>query len=164
MQEDRRVDGFWAAAFWGGLSGSALVLGAAIAWWAEVPARVVAATMAFGSGVLISALSFDLMQEAFHQGGFTATAAGFLGGGAIFTAANMAIAGFGGAGRKRSGDQQPKAEEAADSASRSARCWMESRRRSSSASACWAGRASPSSRSRPSSSPMCRKGCRARRA
>ncbi len=111
MAEDHGVDGFWAAAFWGGLSGSALVLGAAIAWWAKVPARVVAATMAFGSGVLISALSFDLMQEAFHQGGFAATAAGFLGGAAVFTAANMAIAGHGGTGRKRSGDQQVKAEE-----------------------------------------------------
>jgi ZIP family zinc transporter len=39
--------------------------------------------MAFGAGVLISTLSFELMDEAFRSGGYTATAAGFLGGAAI---------------------------------------------------------------------------------
>ena len=58
------------AGFWGLVGGSALVLGAAIAWVAAVPPRLVAAVMAFGSGVLISALSFDLMDAAFRSGGF----------------------------------------------------------------------------------------------
>jgi len=41
----------------------ALVLSAAIAWFAPVPDRAIAMVMAFGSGVLISALSFELMDE-----------------------------------------------------------------------------------------------------
>jgi ZIP family zinc transporter len=64
------------AGFWGLLAGSALVLGAAIAWFVPVPRRVIAAVMAFGSGV-ISALSFELMDEAFRRGGFDPTSIGF---------------------------------------------------------------------------------------
>ena len=61
------------AGLWGLLSGSALVLGAAIATFVALPARAVAAIMAFGSGVLISALSFELMDEAYRQGGVAST-------------------------------------------------------------------------------------------
>ena len=46
------------AGLWGLLAGGALVVGAAVAWFLQVPRRVVASVMAFGSGVLISALSF----------------------------------------------------------------------------------------------------------
>ena len=35
-----------------------------MAWFVRVPQRVVATVMAFGAGVLISALSFDLVDEA----------------------------------------------------------------------------------------------------
>ena len=35
-------------------------------YYANVSARAVAGVMAFGSGVLLSALSFELMQEAFE--------------------------------------------------------------------------------------------------
>jgi ZIP family zinc transporter len=80
------------AGLWGLLGGTALVFGAGIAYLARVPPRVVAAVTAFGSGVLISALSFDLMEEATASGGFAAaTAAGFLAGAAIYTAANIVI-------------------------------------------------------------------------
>ena len=41
------------AIFWGFVSGGALVLGAAIGYLVRVPRQVVAAVMAFGSGVLI---------------------------------------------------------------------------------------------------------------
>ena len=57
------------AGLWGLVSGSALVIGAAIAYLVAVPPRIVAFVMSFGSGVLISALSFDLMEEAFALGG-----------------------------------------------------------------------------------------------
>lgn len=77
-----------------------------MAWYARVPTRVIAAVMAFGSGVLISALSFELMDEAFRTGGLPATAVGFLGGAAIYTAANLWLARRGAKHRKRSGDQQ----------------------------------------------------------
>jgi len=96
------------AGLWGLLSGSALVLGAAVAWWSRIPVRIIAAIMAFGSGVLISALSFELMDEALRRGGFAATAAGFIAGAAAYTAANVAISRRGAKHRKRSGDQQPE--------------------------------------------------------
>ncbi len=73
------------AGFWGLVAGGALVIGALIGYFASVPQRVVAGIMAFGSGVLISALSFDLMEEAYERGGFTATGIGFIGGALIFT-------------------------------------------------------------------------------
>ena len=75
------------AAFWGFFSGGALVLGAAVGYLGKVPPRVIAGVMAFGSGVLISALSFELMEEAFEQAGLPATATGFL---ASFTLTEIA--------------------------------------------------------------------------
>ena len=98
------------AGLWGLLSGSALVLGALLAWFVRIPPRAIAAVMAFGSGVLISALSFELMDEAYRTGGFVATAAGFLGGAAVYTAANMYLNRRGAKHRKRSGDQHPSDE------------------------------------------------------
>ena len=94
------------AGWWGLLSGSALVLGALLAWFVRIPPRIIAGTMAFGSGVLISALSFELMDEAIHRGGYIATSLGFLGGASVYTGANVALARWGAKHRKRSGDQQ----------------------------------------------------------
>ena len=97
----------WAmAGFWGLVSGSALLLGAAIGYYARVPQRLIAAIMAFGSGVLVSTLSLELMEEAYATGGFNATALGFVGGGAIYTLANWLLARHGAKHRKRSGHQQ----------------------------------------------------------
>lgn len=100
-----------AAAGWGLLAGSALVLGAALGYALRVPPRLVAGIMAFGSGVLISALSLDLMLEAADTGGFTAAAVGFLGGATLYTIANILVTRRGAHHRKRSGDQQAKASE-----------------------------------------------------
>jgi zinc transporter, ZIP family len=94
------------AGLWGLLAGSALVLGAAIAWLVPVPQRVVASVMAFGAGVLISALAFDLVDEAERSGGLLPTTLGFLGGAVVYVAANVALARHGARHRKRSGDQQ----------------------------------------------------------
>lgn len=96
---------------WGLLAGSALLIGAAIGFLAPIKQRAIAGIMAFGSGVLISALSFDLMNEAFKQGGFRPAAIGFLGGAAIFTGANLILNRQGAKHRKRSGHQQPKKSE-----------------------------------------------------
>jgi ZIP family zinc transporter len=99
------------AGLWGLLAGSALVLGAAVGCLIAVPRRLIAAVMAFGSGVLISALSFELMDQAYRSGGFAATAAGFLAGAAVYTAANVYISRRGAHARKRSGAQQRTADE-----------------------------------------------------
>lgn len=91
------------AGFWGLLGGSALLLGAAIAYFASLPQRLIAAVMAAGSGVLISAVAFDLMDEAYERGGFDSTSMGFLAGAVIYTAANVYISRRGAKHRKRSG-------------------------------------------------------------
>jgi ZIP family zinc transporter len=99
------------AGWWGLLAGGALLIGAAVGYLAKVPGRVIAGIMAFGAGVLISALSFELMDEAFKRGGFDATAIGFLGGAVIYSVANWALARRGAKHRKRSGNQQPSESE-----------------------------------------------------
>lgn len=101
----------WLAGGAGLLAGAALLLGSAIAWFVNVPTKVVAAVMAFGSGVLISALAFDLVSEALDQGGMVATLSGFLAGALVYVVANMVLARFGARHRKRSGNQQPSQQE-----------------------------------------------------
>ncbi len=93
----------WTAGFWGLVAGSALVVGALIGFYLRVNQRVIAGMMAFGGGVLISALSFDLMDEAYKRGGFDSTALGFLGGAALYTGANWLLSRAGAKHRKRSG-------------------------------------------------------------
>src|SRR4051812_11095514 len=51
------------------------------------------------------------MDEAFRKGGFDAAAIGFLGGAALYTAANWFLAHHGAKHRKRSGRQQPSESE-----------------------------------------------------
>ena len=105
------MPGWLEAAGWGFVGGGALVLGALVAWLVTVPPRVVAWVMAFGSGVLISALAFELVDEAEATGGLTPTALGFLGGAVAYVAANAVLARRGAQDRKRSGAQQPSEQE-----------------------------------------------------
>jgi len=104
------MNGIWEAGFWGAVGGSALVLGAALGWFLALPQRLIAAVMAIGSGVLISAVAFDLMDEAYRQGGLAATGAGFVGGALVYTVANIIVSRRGARHRKRSGGQQPGPE------------------------------------------------------
>jgi ZIP family zinc transporter len=87
------------------------VLGAAVAWLVHVPAKIVAGIMAFGAGVLISALAFELVDEAVQEGGAVATAVGFLAGAAVYVAANALLDRHGARHRKRSGEQQPSEDD-----------------------------------------------------
>lgn len=96
------------ALLWGMLAGGALVFGAALGYLMNLPQRVIAGVMAFGSGVLIAALSLELMEEAFAMGGFNATLLGFVSGALAFTFANVALSSRGATHRKRSGELQPK--------------------------------------------------------
>lgn len=63
--------------------------------------------MAFGSGVLISAVAFDLVAEAADTGGLAATAIGFAVGALAYLGANLALDRRGARHRKRSGELQP---------------------------------------------------------
>ena len=100
------------AGLWGLLGGAALVLGALVAWFVRVRQDVVATVMAFGAGVLISAVAFDLMQEAEANGGLPATASGFLGGALLYLGANAVLARHGARHRKRSGNQPSEQDQA----------------------------------------------------
>lgn len=103
------------AGLWGLGAGLALLLGAGAGYFARLPQRLIAGITAFGGGVLISALAFDLMEGAYSKGGFDSTAVGFLGGAAVYTAANVYLSRRGAKHRKRSGRQQPSEAEAAGS-------------------------------------------------
>jgi len=105
------------AGLWGLLGGSALVLGALIAWFIDLPQRWVAAVMALGSGVLISAVAFELMDEAFRQGGFDSTSFGFLSGAVVYTLANLYLNRRGGKHRKRSGSASAEKQQHASEGS-----------------------------------------------
>ncbi|RYZ67562.1 MAG: ZIP family zinc transporter [Proteobacteria bacterium] len=94
------------AGLWGFLSGSALILGSLIGYFFNLRQGAIATVMAFGSGVLISALSFDLMDEAYKQGGFVAIAIGFLSGAVIYTFAARLLSAKGAKHRKRSNGMQ----------------------------------------------------------
>jgi zinc transporter, ZIP family len=94
------------AAFWGLFSGSALVIGAVIGYRWQIPVRITGMIMAFGSGVLISALAFDLMDEALSKGGFLSVSCGFVSGAVIYTLANYILNRKGAKHRKRSGEHQ----------------------------------------------------------
>lgn len=103
------------AGFWGFVAGAALLIGAGVGYFVRVPQRLIACIMAFGSGVLISALAFELVEKAYERGGLTSTAVGFVGGAAIYTAANWVLSKRGAQHRKRSGEQQPSEDEAGGS-------------------------------------------------
>lgn len=85
------------AAVWGGVAGLALVFGAFIGYFVPLPHKVVSSVMAFGSGVLISALSFELMGKAAEQGGMLPSASGFCTGVLIYSLANYLVSHHGGA-------------------------------------------------------------------
>ncbi|WP_066726333.1 MULTISPECIES: ZIP family metal transporter [Sphingomonas] len=104
------MPGVIVAGLWGLLGGSALLIGAAIAYVVELPQRVVAAVMAIGAGVLISAVAFELMDEAYARGGFDSTALGFLGGAVVYTGANILVSRSGGSHRKRSGSNPDQSQ------------------------------------------------------
>jgi ZIP family zinc transporter len=96
------------AGLWGLLSGSALLLGAGVGWFVPLSRRVIAGIMAFGAGVLISALSFELMDEAWHRGGFAPVSGGFLAGALVYTVANVIVARMGAKHRKRADPETRK--------------------------------------------------------
>ncbi len=88
---------------WGLIGGLALVLGAAIALAPRTPVgrRPVAYVMAFGAGVLISAVAFDLTEEAISIGGGDAAAIGLAAGALTFFFGDRAVELKGGRDHRR---------------------------------------------------------------
>jgi ZIP family zinc transporter len=92
---------------WGILASSSLVLGGLLVMSVRISSRTLGLVMAFGSGVLISAVSFELVQEAFDTSSWHgAVGLGLLAGSVSFFTGDWLIDRSGGADRKRSGGPQ----------------------------------------------------------
>jgi ZIP family zinc transporter len=91
-----------AAFLWGLAAASSLVIGALIVFVHTPKPRTLGLIMGFGAGVLISAVSFELIEQATEISGATgATAIGFLAGAIVFTIGDAGIARMGHSRRKR---------------------------------------------------------------
>lgn len=88
------------AAFWGFVGGAALLVGAVIGLVAKVPLRVVGLVMAFGAGVLISAVAFELTQEAYQHAGGWSVVAGLVAGSLVYFVGDWLVDTGGGHRRK----------------------------------------------------------------
>ena len=64
------------AAAWGLLAASSLLIGATLGTFVRLPDRLLALLIGFGAGALISALAFELTQEAYALGGADTVAVG----------------------------------------------------------------------------------------
>jgi zinc transporter, ZIP family len=97
-----------AASFaWGFAAAASLIVGGALAVWFGVGERTLGMVMAFGSGVLISAVAFELVEEAFDKaGGRGSVALGLCAGSVTFYVGDALIDRMGGAHRKHSGGRQ----------------------------------------------------------
>jgi ZIP family zinc transporter len=107
------------AILYGALASSSFVLGVLLGLVTKWPRRLVASVIAFGAGVLVSALTFELMQEAFEAGtaGFAIT--GFLVGASIYVVVDLLLERMAATSPKRTGrdpqDVVPAADEKAES-------------------------------------------------
>jgi ZIP family zinc transporter len=102
----RDMPGWMEAGGWGLLAGSALLLGAAVGYLVDLPRRIIASIMAFGAGVLLSAVAFELVEEAYEQAGMEWAASGAIAGALIYTGCNVLLARRGARNRKRSNDRK----------------------------------------------------------
>jgi len=73
------------ALIFGIIASSALVIGAVLGARIQLPKAVLAGMLAFASGALITALAFELFEDAYEHGGIWRAAVGLLVGAAIFT-------------------------------------------------------------------------------
>jgi ZIP family zinc transporter len=90
---------------WGAVGGSSLVVGGAIALRLSLTRRALGLVMAFGAGVLISAVAYELVQEAFEtSAGEGGVALGLLAGSVVFFAAETLIDRSGGGGHEEAAD------------------------------------------------------------
>ncbi len=98
-----------AAFAWGFGAAASLIVGALLAMYLKIGRRALGLIMAFGVGVLISAVAFELAEEAFaqtHEG--WSIAAGLAAGALVFFGGNAVIDRMGGrAHRKPHGDAGP---------------------------------------------------------
>jgi ZIP family zinc transporter len=98
-----------AALGWGALAASSLILGALLAFARRWPNQQIGYVLAFGAGALISAVSYELVQEGIDLGGGGATALGLGAGAIVYYFADGAVARRSGGGRGMPGRMQGSA-------------------------------------------------------
>ncbi|WP_138420355.1 ZIP family metal transporter [Aquibacillus sediminis] len=106
----------WNAILWGTIAASATMLGALIVLKFSIPKRIIGFIMALGTGALIGATTYELLEDALEYSGFKDIALGFLGGALIFTILDMLVSRKGGQQRKKSTDRN-KSEKSSESTS-----------------------------------------------
>jgi ZIP family zinc transporter len=92
---------------WGALAASSLLLGGVLALRLRIPARLIGLILGFGAGVLVSAVAYELVEEAFSTsegGGWVA--AGLFAGALVFFGGDELIGRLGGSRRKSMGGEQ----------------------------------------------------------
>jgi zinc transporter, ZIP family len=100
------------AILFGVLSSSALVIGGVIGAYWRAPERVTGVLLAFASGLMISALAFDLFQEAYELGGSARAGIGLIVGAGTFVVVNSLLDHY---VADASAEQREKVEEGASS-------------------------------------------------
>ncbi len=95
------------AFLWGIVASSSLVIGGVLALRLSIPPRVLGLVMAFGAGVLLSSVSFELVEEAFDTAsGTSAVAVGLFAGAGVFFAGDLLLDRLGAGERKSSMGKQ----------------------------------------------------------
>ena len=89
------------AVLWGVVAASSLVAGALVGGLIRIPQRSIGLLMGFGAGALISAVSFDLADEALSAGGADSLAVGLAVGALSYYLGDRALESAGRHGRRR---------------------------------------------------------------
>jgi ZIP family zinc transporter len=97
---------------WGVIASSSLLIGALVVMWRPLPQRALGLVMAFGAGVLISAVAFELVEEGIRKGNAAGNwqwpvALGLGAGAVTFFVGDSYIDRMGGGERKRSQPREP---------------------------------------------------------
>lgn len=90
------------AVLWGGVAGSAVFLGAVSGMVFLFKRWILSAVMAFGTGALLGAATFELLGQSTVEGNIKIAAVSFICGAALFSFFDLLIARRGGHQRKRS--------------------------------------------------------------
>jgi ZIP family zinc transporter len=89
---------------WALIAASSLIFGGLLASWITLGKRTLGSIMAFGAGVLLSAVAYELVFESIQLARTTGfPALGFFVGAGVFFSCDRAIEGLGGGGRKKIG-------------------------------------------------------------
>ncbi|MFA9557060.1 ZIP family metal transporter [Evansella sp. AB-rgal1] len=92
----------WNAILWGTIAASATLLGALVVLKFTIPKKIIGSIMALGTGALIGATTYELLEESLEISSIKEVAIGFLGGALIFTILDYYISHKGGQKRKHS--------------------------------------------------------------